>query len=197
MTQASQNEAGEATQDSSKKKSKVLLIVMIVGPLLLLGIGGGVAYFMGFFGSKKAEQTDSHGKIEGKEGKDNAKAGEPSEGKEGGTSTEGRGKESPHSSVFQQLPEMMINLNAEGNKVSYLKLQVTLELDDQKNVEKIQKLLPRLQDIIQVYVRELKVADLRSAIGVEKLRSELLKRIQLIAKDVKIYDILFPQMLTQ
>lgn len=195
-------ETGEAASESSvsKKKSKLPLILMILLPLLTLAIGGAAAYFMGFlsFGHKEKTEQTSADKKEGdkKEGGHEAKAGsEHSEAKPGDAPVDS--KEHPKTSIFHQLPEMMINLNAEGNKISYLKLQVSLEIDDPKSVEALQKLLPRIQDTIQVYIRELKVADLRSSIGVEKLRQELLKRIQLIAKDVKIFDILFPQMLTQ
>ena len=204
MTEANAVAEGQATPGTEgeagtpPKKSKLKLIILIAAPLLLLGIGGGVAYFMGFFGSshkeeaKKAEPSkegESH--KEGEAGKEAAHEEKKAEGDEASKA------DHPVTAVYFQLPEMMINLNAEGNKISYLKLQASLEISDQKDEEKLKKLMPRIQDTIQVYIRELKVADLRSSIGVEKLRQELLKRMQLIAKDVKITDILFPQMLTQ
>lgn len=186
-------EATESVASETPKKSKLPLILMILLPILTLAIGGGVAYFMGFlnFGAKK---TQEHAMSEGKgEHKADATAGH----QENAVSAGEHDKATRTTSIFHSLPEMMINLNTETGKVSYLKFQASLELDDQKSIEKLLKVMPRIQDTIQVYVRELKVADLKSSIGIEKLRQELLKRIQLIAKDVKIFDVLFPQMLTQ
>lgn len=176
------------------KKSKLPLILMILLPILTLAIGGGVAYVMGFLSFGKKSEEHATNDVKGEHKKESA--ANHSEVK-----TESHAgaddKEKPAGTVFHPLPEMMINLNTETGKVSYLKFQASLEIDDQKSIEKLQKVMPRIQDTIQVYVRELKVADLKSSIGIEKLRQELLKRIQLIAKDVKVFDILFPQMLTQ
>jgi flagellar protein FliL len=186
-------EATESLASEIPKKSKLPLILMILLPILTLAIGGGVAYFMGFlnFGAKKPQEHAAS------EGKGEHKAEDKTGHQEGAASADEHNKDKPNVSIFHPLPEMMINLNTETGKVSYLKFQASLELDDQKGIEKLQKVMPRIQDTIQVYVRELKVADLKSSIGIEKLRQELLKRIQLIAKDVKIFDVLFPQMLTQ
>ncbi|MDP3532004.1 MAG: flagellar basal body-associated FliL family protein [Alphaproteobacteria bacterium] len=186
-------EATETVATETPKKSKLPLILMIVLPILTLGIGGGVAYVMGFlsFGAKKPQEQAA----DGEKGQNKAEGGHNEAKAEG---AEGSGEHDKlRTSIFHPLPEMMINLNSEVGKVSYLKIQASLELDDQKSIEKLQKVMPRIQDTIQVYVRELKVADLKSSIGIEKLRQELLKRIQLIAKDVKVFDVLFPQMLTQ
>lgn len=206
MSEAEAAKKNEVTESAGTapvekpSKSKLPLILMIVLPILTLTIGGGIAYFMGFlnFGGKK---THEHA-ADGEKGDHKSEGGEShSEGHtdaktEGGTG-EGHDKDKSVASIFHPLPEMMINLSSDPGKVSYLKLQASLELDDAKSIDKLQKVMPRIQDTIQVYIRELKVADLKSSIGIEKLRQELLKRIQLIAKDVKIFDILFPQMLTQ
>lgn len=174
-----------------KKKSKLKLILLITIPLLVLAGGGAAAYFF-FFAKKEAPVAA---------GPDGAPLAEGEAGKspeEGAASTEEATKDvKPENTFFHALPEMMVNLNTENNKISFLKFQATLEIDDQKSVEKLTKVMPRILDTIQVYVRELTVNDLKSSLGIEKLRQELLKRIVLIAKDVKIYDILFPEMLTQ
>ena len=39
--------------------------------------------------------------------------------------------------VFYELPEMLVNLNTKGRKASYLKISVSLELEDPNNIPRI------------------------------------------------------------
>lgn len=182
-------EGEEGAEGTPKKKSKLKLILLITIPLLILLIGGGIAaYFMLSSDTPEVPAGEAGAQVEG--GADNtAKAAKTAEE----AATDAR----PQNTYFHALPEMMVNLNSKDNRVSYLKFQASLEVEDQKAVDQLNKVMPRILDTIQVYVRELTVEDLKSSLGIEKLRQELLKRIALIAKDVKIYDILFPEMLTQ
>jgi flagellar FliL protein len=81
--------------------------------------------------------------------------------------------------------------------VTFLKLSVSLELADQQDVAKMQLLVPRLQDNFQVYLRELRLEDLRGSAGVYRLREDLLARVNEAAKPVKVKDVLFREMLVQ
>jgi flagellar protein FliL len=64
-------------------------------------------------------------------------------------------------------------------------------------VPKVQLLLPRLIDSFQVYLRELRLEDLRGSAGIYRLREDLLARVNEAAKPVKIKDVLFKEMLVQ
>jgi flagellar FliL protein len=99
--------------------------------------------------------------------------------------------------VFFDMPEMLVNLNTGGKRVNFLKLSVSLELNDPTDVPKLQLLMPRLIDSFQVYLRELRLEDLRGSAGIYRLREDLLARVNEAAQPVKIKDILFKEMLVQ
>jgi flagellar FliL protein len=100
-------------------------------------------------------------------------------------------------SVFFDMPEILVNLNSAGRRVTFLKLTVSLELTDPQDLPKMQLLVPRLQDSFQVYLRELRIEDLRGSAGVYRLREDLLARVNEAAKPVKVKDVLFREMLVQ
>ena len=58
-------------------------------------------------------------------------------------------------------------------------------------------MLPRIVDNFQVYLRELRLDDLRGSAGVYRLREELLARVNTAVRPAKIKDVLFKEMLVQ
>lgn len=103
----------------------------------------------------------------------------------------------PKPAVFFDLPDLLVNLNGAGRKASFLKLSVSLELEKQDDVPRLQSVLPRIIDNFQVYLRELRVEDLRGSGGIYRLREELLTRVNAAATPVKVTDVLFKEMLVQ
>lgn len=99
--------------------------------------------------------------------------------------------------VYHELPEMLVNLNSSGRKTSFLKLTVSLELGSQEAVVELQKVQPRIVDAFQVYLRELRIDDLRGSAGLQRLREELLVRVNAAAAPIEVYDVLFKEMLVQ
>src|SRR3546814_6497548 len=80
--------------------------------------------------------------------------------------------------VFYDLPQMLVNLNTGGSKKNYLKIAISLELTSESDSVALENLLPRVVDNFQVYLRELRVEDLRGSAGVQRLREELLLRVK-------------------
>jgi flagellar protein FliL len=99
--------------------------------------------------------------------------------------------------VFYDLPDLLVNLNTTGRKASFLKLSVSLELERGDDLPKIQAVMPRIIDNFQVYLRELRVEDLRGSGGTYRLREELLARVNTAAAPVKVSHVLFKEMLVQ
>ena len=147
------------------------LILFIVLPLLLLGGGGGAAYILGLLdpllGVEPAAE-EAHA--------------EPAEA---------------GPSVYYELPEMLINLNSTGKKANFLKITVSLELDSAEAVHEVETVLPRIIDSFQVYLRELRIDDLRGSAGLYRLREELLLRVNAAVDPVQVKDVLFKEMLVQ
>lgn len=167
---ADENEAPDDGTEKVKKKglSGKALILFIVLPLLLVGGGGGGAYFAGVFDGEEPVE-EAHEEVE----------------------------EAPKVVVFYDLPEMLINLSSSGSDSSFLKLGVSLELDDETVLPELEKLMPRVMDSFQVYLRELRREDLRGSAGIYRLKEELLYRINSSIKPIQVKDVLFKEMLVQ
>jgi flagellar FliL protein len=99
--------------------------------------------------------------------------------------------------VFFDMQDLLVNLNTVGRKQSFLKLSISLELERADDLPRLQAVMPRVIDTFQVYLRELRVDDLRGSAGIYRLREELLTRVNAAAAPVKVTDVLFKEMLVQ
>ena len=115
----------------------------------------------------------------------------------GGDGETERRREIPTEVVFYDLPEMVVNLGAGSKKRTYLKIQISLELDKGEDLEALERVLPRVVDHFQVYLRELRVDDLHGSAGIYRLKEELLRRVNVAAYPVLIRAVLFKEMLVQ
>lgn len=166
------DEDGEGDDESSEGGGKKKLLI-IIGLALLLVVGGAAAaYFTGLL----QPVIDMI-------------AGDGSPGEE-----EIAGAQD---AVFHDLPELLVNLNTTGRKASFLKIKISLELEKAEDVEKIEGVMPKIIDNFQVYLRELRIEDLKGSAGMYRLREELLKRVGAAVAPVKIKDVLFKEMLVQ
>ena len=180
-------EAAEDGEEGAKPKKGKKLIIIIVLLLLLLGGGGAGVYFSGILGEEKpAEEATTTEGEEGAEGEaDNAAEGEkPTD-------------EAPASTVLLQLPEFLVNLNTGGRGVSYLKMSVMLEIPNAEMQPRIEALQPKIMDILNTYLRELRASDLEGSAGIYRLREELLMRINKAVAPDKIHNVLFTSIQVQ
>ena len=159
----------EAIVADKKKLSGKKIVLYFVLPVLLVG-GTGLAFVLsGFFGGG------------GGEGAPPAAA-----------------RAAPKiDAVFFDLPEMLVNLNTTGRRPVFLKMQVSLELENEGDIPRLKLLSPRIIDNFQVYLRELRIDDLRGSAGVYRLREELLARVNAAVRPVRVRDVLFKEMLVQ
>ncbi|HEY8290739.1 MAG TPA: flagellar basal body-associated FliL family protein [Acetobacteraceae bacterium] len=98
---------------------------------------------------------------------------------------------------YVDLPEMVANLNGNPRHPSYVKLVARLEVPKPEDVDKIKAAMPRLQDMFQTYLREMRPEELRGSAGTYRLREELIARANIAAAPAKVSDVLFTQMLIQ
>lgn len=99
--------------------------------------------------------------------------------------------------VFFPLEEIIVNLNTGGRKSSFLKIRISLELTNSEDIPRIRDVMPRIMDNFQVYLRELRIEDLKGSAGMYRLREELLSRVKAAAAPAIINDVLFKEMLVQ
>lgn len=96
-----------------------------------------------------------------------------------------------------EIPDLIVNLNASGRKSAFLKIKISLEIETAEDMAEITQVMPRIIDNFQVYLRELRVSDLQGSAGLYRLREELLRRVNLAVRPVRVKDILFNEMLVQ
>jgi flagellar FliL protein len=104
----------------------------------------------------------------------------------------------PKPAVFIDVPEMLVNLvGLPGERVQYLKAKIVLEVKEEKQVEAIKPTMPRVTDIFQTYLRELRPADLTGSAGLFRLKEELTKRVNTAISPSQVNAVLFKEIVVQ
>ena len=172
-----------------KKKKLPLLFIVIPVALVVLGGGGGAAFFLM---QPKAEAADAgHAAPEKK--KDGGGHGAAADGE--ADPALGVISDGPDGVVFYTLPDMTVNIQAPDGRPMYLKLKLTLEMKDADLAHHLQAEMPRMQDMFQGFLRELRPDDLAGSAGSFQLRAEILRRVNLIAAPGKVDAVLIEEML--
>lgn len=142
-------------------------LVIILAAVLLLGGGGG-----GFLLMKKKAAAHAEGE---------------------------HAEEVKKPVVFLDVREMILNLTPElgQDKARFAKLRIALELKDAKAESEIKPLMPRVEDTLQVYMRELRASDLSGSMGLYRLREELLRRVNVALYPAKAEAVLFKDVIIQ
>lgn len=194
--EAPEGEEGAEGEAPAKKKPPILIIAIAAG-VLVLGGGGAAAFFL--MKPKPAAEAGEHGaekKEKKKEKKE--KEGEKKEGEGGAAAAAGPApviKEGPDGVVFYTLPDIVVNMQTADGKSTFLKLKLTFELPDEETADALTPNLPRLQDMFQTFLRELRPEDLNGSQGTYQLRVELLRRVNLVAAPAKVNAVLIEEML--
>ncbi len=117
----------------------------------------------------------------------------------------GHGEEAAHAEAappkppsFVEMPDMMVNLvGGPGERVQYLKVKLVLEVKEEKQVETIKPALPRVTDLFQTYLRELRPSDLNGSAGLFRLKEELTKRVNSAVAPNQVSAVLFKEIVVQ
>jgi flagellar FliL protein len=175
---SSQNPGGQSMADADKTEDGAegadgaapkskKKLIMIAGAVVLLLVLGGGTWF--FF-------LRSHGDEH----------------------AEAAAKEAAKPPNFIDVPEIMVNLaGAPGDRVQYLKAKIVLEVKDEKLVEQIKPSLPRVTDLFQTYMRELRPSDLNGSVGMFRMKEELTKRVNVAVAPAQVSAVLFKEVLIQ
>jgi flagellar FliL protein len=192
VKEAPKEEAAEGEDGEGAPKKKLplkLLIIAGAAAVLVLG-GGGTAAFMFL----KPKPDEAHAS---KDHKKDKKKGKEEKGKEG---KEGKGggavvKEGPDGVLFYTLPDIVVNMQTADGRPTFLKLKLTLEMPNQDAVDELEPSMPRLQDMFQTFLRELRPEDLSGSQGSYQLRMEILRRVNLVIAPSKANAVLIEEML--
>jgi flagellar FliL protein len=103
----------------------------------------------------------------------------------------------PPQVAFSDVPDILVNIQSNDGTPAYLKLSLSLEMDNDLEKTGMTALMPRLVDQFQSYLRELRIDDLKGSEGVLRLKEELLRRVNTAAAPYKVRDVLLKQMIVQ
>lgn len=167
-------EEGAETTDQEKKSrfslptGKMGFVIIGVIVLLIFAIVGAGAYFSGLFDSVLGDEEEEVAQLQ-----------------------------KPVKVTFYDLPEMIVNLVSNSKKPAYLKIHLSLEIDETEDLVTLERLMPRVIDQFQVFLRELRVDDLNGSAGIYRIKEELLRRVSIAVYPVEVRDVLFKEMLIQ
>jgi flagellar protein FliL len=104
----------------------------------------------------------------------------------------------PKPPSYVEVPDMLVNLiGLPGERVQYLKVKIVLEVKEEKQVEAIKPSLPRVTDIFQTYLRELRPSDLNGSAGLFRLREDLTRRVNAAVSPNQVSAVLFKEVVVQ
>ncbi len=176
MSSATEATGEAAPEEGGAKDGGRKKLILIALPLLVGGLGAGL-WFSGIIpkllGRGDASQHDAGG--------------------HGDTPA----VEATSTPVFLELPEIVANLNSGARKTTYVKLKARLELSGAADAARVTAAMPRLLDMFQTYIREMRPEELRGSAGTYRLREELIARAQMAAAPARVRDVLFVEVLIQ
>jgi len=145
-------EQGEQQQGGGKKKILILLVVL----LLLLGGGGGAAYKFLVLDKKKENQEKSKAEKIQEEIRNVENLG-----------------------IMFEVGTFVVNL-ADKDADRYLKVTIILEVENEQVKQEVEKRLPQIKDSITTLLFTKTSKELKTAEGVERLKEEILRRVNAI-----------------
>jgi flagellar FliL protein len=99
---------------------------------------------------------------------------------------------------YVEVPDLLVNLiGLPGERVQYLKAKIVLEVKEEKQVEAIKPSLPRVTDIFQTYMRELRPSDLNGSAGLFRLKEDLTRRVNAAVAPNQVSAVLFKEVVIQ
>jgi flagellar protein FliL len=162
-----EQEGGAADGAETAAPSKSKLKLIIIVVGVLAVLGGGAAAYFVFFNHHRDEEKRAE-----------APAAKPPS--------------------FVEVPDMLVNLvGSPGERVQYLRVKIVLEVKEEKQIEAIKPSMPRVTDIFQTYMRELRPADLNGSAGLFRLKEELTRRVNAAVAPVPVSAVLFKEIVVQ
>ncbi|MGX0877462.1 flagellar FliL protein [Roseovarius sp. MBR-154] len=90
--------------------------------------------------------------------------------------------------VFVPVEPLVISLSQDG-VTRHLRFRAELEVDHAHERE-VTRLMPRIVDVLNTYLRALSLADMEERAALLRLRAQMLRRVQIVAGAGRINDLL-------
>jgi len=156
-------EEAETEEDIPKKRSKLPLLIGLV--LALAGGGGG--FFAVYSGMLPTDLLPGEAKA----------------------AAEAPKKSAPLPDIsFVEVEPMIISIGAPTSR-THLRFRTQLEVADGYRAD-VEHLLPRVVDVLNSYLRALRLEDLEDPAALVRLRAQMLRRVQLVTGEGRVNDLL-------
>jgi flagellar protein FliL len=156
----------DAADAPVRKRSRLPLLI---GVVLMLGLGGG-----GFFAVKTGMLLGSGGD-------------HPANDAAGG------GVEPLPDIAFVALDPLIVSLGGTGTSTArHLRLTAQLEVPAAHEAE-VRLLTPRVLDVMNSYLRAVDVGQLEDPTALTRLRAQIMRRVQLVAGEGRVRDVLLTE----
>jgi flagellar FliL protein len=155
----------EPLKEEQKKKSKYALIIGIV-LMVVLGGGGFFAVYSGLVLAPPAEPSEAEL-----------------------SALEEQPLEPLPDVAFVSIEPLIINLASPTAGNRHLRFRAKIEVPSAYESE-VESLLPRIVDVLNGYLRALDVSDLEAPAALIKLRTQMLRRLQIVAGEGRVRDVL-------
>lgn len=90
--------------------------------------------------------------------------------------------------AFVEVPQITVSLGPHSD-VEHLRFRASLEVPKAHEAE-VQGILPRVQDVLNSYLRALEPEDVKSQGALVRLRGQMLRRVKLVAGEGRVRDLL-------
>ena len=168
MAKTAGAEGADASDAPVETKGKSKRLILIAGGVIgVLALGGGAYFFLK--GDSKTAHVESH--------------------------------QVQRAASYIELRDIVVSLAPSVGRTQdhprMLKLKLVIEVSNARIVPEIQQLQPRIEDILQIYLRELRVSDLEGSAGLYRLKEELLRRVNSAVYPRRVDAVLFKDIVTQ
>lgn len=156
--------------DQEQKKAGKLGVILIAFVALL---GGGGGFYLSFSGVLSSVMAS----------KDTEKAPSPKTNAKASKST------------YLAMDPVIVSIRGSRN-YKHLRFQSYLDTDEQHRAE-VERLMPRITDVMNMYLNALEAGDFEDPIAMIKLRSQLLRRVQIVTGKTHVNDLLIKEFVLQ
>ena len=160
--------AADAAGPTPKRKKKLMLIVGVVVALLVVAGGLGAPGMLPFLHHAPPAKKK--------------------------TETTAAMSDTP---VFIDLPEMIVNLDAGPRRETFAKVQCRVEAASAADGALVTKSTSQIIDMLQTYLRAMRPEELKSGVGLYRLKEAFLARAMIVVPSARLNDILFEELIIQ
>lgn len=160
--------ADEEVEEGEAPPKKSSIVPILIGVILALVLGGG-GFFAVYTGTILAQEPEK-------------------EMAEEETKEEELEKLPLEAVAFIPIQPLVINI-ASSSGTRYLKFDAQLEVEPESEQE-VTELLPRVVDVLNGYLRAISIEELENPTTLTRLRSQMLRRVQIVTGEGRVRDLL-------